>query len=92
MTTLRWIWPRVTRLKISELYVSANAVGAMTIRREVPEVLKQRPWWTWRPLKSFYVSGKSAGKIPEKGVWDETLQCITRGFEKPGLRGKLFVR
>ncbi|KAI9726370.1 MAG: hypothetical protein M1828_001644 [Chrysothrix sp. TS-e1954] len=92
VTTMRWIWPRVTHLRISELHIDANAIGAMTIKREVPEALKQRPWWTWRPLKSFYVAGKSAGKIPERGVWDETLQCIVRGWDKPGLRGKMFVR
>lgn len=80
ITTLRWIWPRVTRLNVSELHIHKSQIGAMTIRRTVPQnVLDGRQWWQWRPLKTFYVSGKG-GKTVETGVWEEVVGCISKGW------------
>lgn len=90
ITSLRWIWPRVTRLRASELYIHKNQVGAMTIRRNVPQAVKDaRQWWQWQPLKQFYVAGKT-GNTTEKGVWEEVVACIAknRGPQVPKHRGQ----
>jgi len=81
VTTLRWIWPRVTRLTAGELYLkSGKMTGAMTLRRQVPQtILNQRKWWQWRPLSTFYVAGKG-GKTIEKGVWEEVMSSVSKGW------------
>lgn len=81
ITTLRWIWPRVTRLTAGELYLKSGAVtGAMTLRRRIPQtVLEQRKWWQWKPLSTFYVAGKG-GKTAEKGVWEEAMTSVSKGW------------
>lgn len=81
ITTLRWIWPRVTRLTAGELYIKSNAAtGAMTLKRRIPKaVTDQRKWWQWRPLSTFFVSGKG-GRTAEKGVWEEVTTSISKGW------------
>lgn len=94
LTTLRWIWPRVTRLRASELFIhKGEIIGAMTLRRQVPTVvLDQRRWWMWRPLSKFYVAGKSNGQVAEEGLWPSILSCVSRGWEQRNPRGKLLIK
>ena len=94
VTTLRWIWPRVTRLQASELrFHRGEILGAMTLRRGVPhKIMEDRSWWMWRPLRKFYVAGKSGGQMPEKELWPSILSCISKGWEKPSPMGKLLVK
>lgn len=91
VTSVRWIWPRVTRLHASELYVHRSKIGAMTIRRNVPEIVSAaRQWWQWRPLTRFYVSGKG-GKTSEPGVWEQVIDCIVRASNKKDVRPKIRI-
>ncbi|KAB8336846.1 hypothetical protein FH972_021154 [Carpinus fangiana] len=84
VTSLKWIWPRVTRLNASELYLhQGKLTGAMTLRREVPRhVQESRKWYAWRPIKKFYVGGKAGKKSAEPWVWDGVMGSIIRGFPK----------
>jgi len=76
ITSIRWLWPRVTTLRASELYIHKNPLGGMTLRREVPKnVWKEKKWYDWRPLKKFAVLGHG-GKTVEKGVWDGVVGSI----------------
>ena len=89
VTSLRWIWPRVTRLHASELYIHQSQIGAMTIRRNVPRVVAEsRQWWQWRPLTRFYVSGKG-GKTTEPGVWEQVVGCISKASNKKDARPEI---
>ena len=94
MTTLKWLWPRVTRLRASELYVHKGEVlGAMTLRRDVPDIVKeQRKWYDWQPIKKFYVAGKSGERVPERGIWEGVVGSVVRGWGKPGQREKLLKK
>lgn len=85
VTTLRWIWPRVTRLHLSELYIpetglSGRMSGAMSLRRNVPQsVIDARRWYDYRPEKGFLVIGRS-GKVAEKFVWPEIMATARKGW------------
>lgn len=84
VTSLKWIWPRVTRLSAGELYLHQGQLsGAMTLRREVPRhVLDSRKWFAWRPIKKFYVGGKAGKKSAEPWVWEGVIAAVARGYPK----------
>lgn len=72
----------MTRLQAGELYIHKNQISAMTLRRNVPEaVYEARKWYDWKPLKRFYVAGKS-GKVAEEGVWENVVGCVIRGWNR----------
>lgn len=85
ITTLRFVFPRVTRVAGGELSFSNGVagVGPLTLRRNVPEAAAAgRKWWAWKPLKRFYVAGMGGGKIAEQGVWEAVVGSIARGFKE----------
>ena len=84
ITTLRFVFPRVTRLAAGELLFGKGVagLGPLTLRRNVPEaVAAERKWWAWRPLKRFYVAGTGGGKLGEQGVWEAVVGSISRGWK-----------
>ena len=84
----------MTRLNVNELsFVKRNEKGSVWLKREVPlEVLKSRKWWMYKPLKRFYVVGKSSPRLPERNVWPAVVGCISKGWDKPGARSKLLLK
>lgn len=85
ITTLRWVFPRKTRLTAGELYFKEGAagLGPATLRRNVPAEVGEaagRKWYAWRPLTRFYVAGKGGGKVGEKGIWEAVVGCVVRGW------------
>lgn len=83
VTTLRWVWPRVTRLAVSELYIQQNRSRVtMSLRRNVPQyVWDERKWWHWLPEKGFFIWGpRGRGKPRENGIWSEVLEAVRRGW------------
>lgn len=81
ITTLKWIWSRVTRLRAGELSVSSGA--PMIMRRTVPqEVLEAKTWYAYTPIKKFTVAGTSAKGLKEPEAWNGVLASIVRSWPK----------
>lgn len=71
---------RQTRVRAEELYVH-EVMRAMNLRREIPErVRKEIKWYQRRPIKSFYVGGKSSNTTDEPGSWEGVIGSIVRGW------------
>ena len=93
ITTMKSPWSRVTRLRAKELYIHrGELLGTMTLRRNVPDfVIQESKWYDRRPVKKFYIAGRSVSNLPEKGVWEGFLGSIIRGWPKDGTRQKMLV-
>lgn len=87
LTTIRWLFPRLSRMPVRELSFKDKRTGdrsiSMRLKRDVPKsVYDERRWLAWRPIKKFLIGGPSHGKLPEQGIWEQVLGCISRGWEK----------
>lgn len=91
VTSIQWALPRYTRLRAGELYIhQGSMLGSMTLRREVPEAVRERrQWYHKRPIHKFLVAGKSGPDIPEPGAWEAVLGSILRGWGPKHQRQKI---
>ena len=94
ITSIRWALPRFTRLQAGELYIQQGSlVGSMTLRRDIPEAVKeQRRWYDKRLISKFLVAGKTGPDVPERGLWSAALESITRGWRANNQRQILPLR
>lgn len=92
ITAARWLWPRVTRLRVSELYIpnqphrmggsSAHLLpNSFNIQRRVPQVvIDNKKWYQWRPEKGFLVSATNGSDIADSTMWPQLLSAIQKGW------------
>ena len=67
--------PRVTRMKISELYRKSGRLGIANYARDTAAINKKRPWYLGKIVSQFGINSGSRltsgpGRTRERGVWE----------------------
>jgi hypothetical protein len=78
ITTMNFVGrPKVSRVKVSELYHSQGRFGISNFARDISKIEGKRPWYMSKPIKQFAIRS-GAGRTREKGIWEN----IERGIPK----------
>jgi len=81
ITTMNFIGkPRVTRVKMAELFPVNERFGLATYARDTKYVNAERPWWMGKAVRQFGITG-GAGRIREGGVWENVAASIQKSAE-----------
>jgi hypothetical protein len=76
ITTMNLIGkPRVSRMKISELYPAKERFGLANYARNTKVLNSKRPWWMGRVPRQFGIHG-SRSKIMGGEIWDNVARSI----------------
>ena len=78
ITTMNFIGkPRVTRMRVADLYQTKQKFGLVNYARDPAADNKKRPWWMMRAVGKFGVHGGRT-KIMGGEVWENVRQVVEK--------------